>query len=52
MKITILDKFKVKEYIPKEKAAIIRIEDIYHMKKLKHKYELELNLYFSDLNYE
>jgi predicted protein tyrosine phosphatase len=52
VKITIKNKKSVKDYIPIGKAAIIRMEDNYPYSKLKYKYDKELELYFSDIDYD
>lgn len=52
MKLTILNKREVMEYIPKKKAVVIRVGDIYPLNTLNHKYIEESHFYFSDIDEE
>lgn len=52
MKITIKDRKTVKEYIPAEKAILIRITSLNEFKTIKGEYK-EIHLfYFDDISYE
>lgn len=50
MKITVLNKSEAKKYQPEKTAVIIRMEDVFPMKKVEGIYLKEKRFYFRDVS--